>query len=101
MFRLLGLLKQWTFEPVVVAKQVCAIYAASKWHLDEIEVSKIKKAESDLYLSLDEEKTILDDITKNGKMSEVINNPQENYTKILIEANFANRKFRVWAVQKK
>jgi len=33
-------------------------------------------------------------IVENGKMLEVINNPKEQYTKILIEANFANRNFR-------
>ena len=33
-------------------------------------------------------------VVENGKMSEVINNPKENYTKILIEANFMNRKYR-------
>jgi len=33
-------------------------------------------------------------IIEDGKMSEVLKNPQDQYTKILIEANFANRKFR-------
>ena len=33
-------------------------------------------------------------LIENGKMLEVINNPKEQYTKILIEANFANRNFR-------
>ena len=34
-------------------------------------------------------------IVESGKMSEVMQNPQQKYTKILIEANFANRKFRI------
>lgn len=29
-----------------------------------------------------------------GKMADVLHNPQNNYTKTLIEANFANRKYR-------
>jgi len=33
-------------------------------------------------------------LVETGKMYEVIANPQEDYTKILIEANFANRNFR-------
>ena len=33
-------------------------------------------------------------VVENGKMSEVLENPQEEYTKILMEANFSNRKFR-------
>ena len=34
-------------------------------------------------------------IVENGKMSEVLDKPNEEYTKILIQANFSNRKFRV------
>ncbi len=33
-------------------------------------------------------------VVESGKMKEVINNPQEPYTKTLIDANFANREFR-------
>jgi len=33
-------------------------------------------------------------IVEEGRMSEVIRQPQKSYTKTLIEANFANRKFR-------
>ena len=33
-------------------------------------------------------------LIENGKMLAVIDNPKEQYTKILIEANFANRNFR-------
>ncbi|MDF1878824.1 ATP-binding cassette domain-containing protein [Sulfurimonas sp. SAG-AH-194-C20] len=34
-------------------------------------------------------------VVESGLMDEVINRPQQKYTKILIEANFANREFRV------
>ncbi len=34
-------------------------------------------------------------IIESGKMYEVMQNPKQEYTKILIEANFANRKFRI------
>ncbi|UCM99968.1 ATP-binding cassette domain-containing protein [Sulfurimonas sp. SWIR-19] len=33
-------------------------------------------------------------IVESGKMRDITDNPQEEYTKILIEASFANRKFR-------
>ena len=33
-------------------------------------------------------------LIENGKMAKVLQNPQEEYTKVLIDANFANRKFR-------
>lgn len=33
-------------------------------------------------------------VIESGEMAEVLQNPQESYTKILIEASFANRKFR-------
>lgn len=66
--RMMELLKQWVFEPITVAKQVCIIYAWSKWFLDSIELAKIKKFEHDLYVSLDEEKTILESIRKNKEL---------------------------------
>ncbi len=34
-------------------------------------------------------------LVESGSMDEIINSPKEEYTKTLIEANFANRKFRV------
>ena len=34
-------------------------------------------------------------IVESGLMDEVMNRPKEKYTKILIEANFANREFRI------
>ncbi len=33
-------------------------------------------------------------VVENGKMSDILKNPHAKYTKILIEANFANREFR-------
>jgi len=68
--RMMELLKQWVFEPISVPKQVCAIYAGTKWYLDSIKVENIKKFEKDLYLSLEEEKTILDSIEKDKQITE-------------------------------
>ena len=68
--RMMELLKQWVFEPVTVSEQVCAIYAWAKGYFDKIEVSKIKKCETDLYLSLEDEKTILESIRKEKKITD-------------------------------
>jgi F-type H+-transporting ATPase subunit alpha len=84
---MMELLKQGVFEPVTVAKQTCAIYAWAKGYFDEIEVSKIKKVEADLYLSLDEEKTILESITKDGKMSEDAENKLKEIISKVVELN--------------
>ena len=34
-------------------------------------------------------------VMESGEMSEILQNPQNEYTKTLIDANFANRKFRI------
>ncbi len=60
--RMMELLKQWVFEPITVEKQVCAMYAWTKWYMDSVEVSKIKKVERELYLALENEKNILESI---------------------------------------
>lgn len=68
--RMMELLKQWVFEPVSVEKQVCAIYAWAKWFLDTIDVSKVKKFEQDLYMTLEEEKTVLEIIKHKKEITE-------------------------------
>ena len=85
--RMMELLKQGVYEPVSVAKQTCAMYAWGKGFFDKIEVSKIKKAESDLYLSLDEEKTIIESIAKDGKMSEDAENKLKDVIAKVVELN--------------
>jgi F-type H+-transporting ATPase subunit alpha len=72
---------------VTVAKQVCAIYAGSKGHLDTIEVSKVKKFEKDLYLMLEEEKSILEAITKDKEMKEDTENKLVALIQKVIELN--------------
>lgn len=68
--RMMELLKQGVYEPVTVPKQVCAIYAGAKGHLDNIPAEKVKKFEQELYLTLDQEKSILDAITSEKAISE-------------------------------
>ncbi len=68
--RFLELLKQGVYAPITVPKQTCALYAWWKGYFDEIEVKNISKFEQDLYASLDNEKSILEDIAANKVMSE-------------------------------
>ncbi len=68
--RMMEVLKQDVYSPVPVPKQVCLLFAGWKGYLDSLAVDKILKFESELYTSLDDEKTILEDITKNKVMSE-------------------------------
>lgn len=68
--RMMQLLRQDVYSPVPVPKQVCALYAGGKGYIDQIPVAKVLKFESDLYAALDDEKTVLEDITKNKVMSE-------------------------------
>lgn len=85
--RMMELLKQWVFEPVIVEKQVAAIYAWSKWFFDEVEVSKISKAERDLYLALDDEGTILEAIRKDKEIKEETENKLKEVIKKVVELN--------------
>ena len=68
--RMIELLKQWVYSPISVPKQVCSIFAWARWYLDEIAVDKVKKFENDLYNALEDEKTILESITKEKQLTE-------------------------------
>lgn len=68
--RMMELLKQWVYAPVPVPKQVCVLYAGGKGYLDQVPVDKILKFEDNLYASLDEEKTILESIRSESKLTE-------------------------------
>ncbi len=68
--RMMELLKQGIYSPVNVEKQICAIYAWGKGYLDNIEASRVGKFEQDLYTSLEEEKTILESISKDKVITE-------------------------------
>lgn len=85
--RMMELLKQGVFEPVNVPKQVAAIYAGSKGYLDTIDVSKVKKFEKDLYLMLDEEKSILEAITRDKEIKEETENKLVEVIKKVVDLN--------------
>lgn len=79
--RMMELLKQDVYSPVVVEKQICSIFAGAKGHLDGIEASKVVKFEQDLYALLDEEKTILEAV----RAEKVISDDTEAKLKVVIE----------------
>ncbi len=85
--RMMELLKQWVFEPISVEKQVASIYAWSKWFFDKIEVSKIKKVEKELYLALDEEKTVLESIKKDKEIKEETEKKLKEVINKVVELN--------------
>jgi F-type H+/Na+-transporting ATPase subunit alpha len=68
--RMMELMKQGVYSPVIVPKQICAIYAGANGYLDVIPKAKVLKFESDFYTALDSEKTILEDIQKTKVISE-------------------------------
>lgn len=68
--RMMELLKQGLNSPIVVPKQVAALYAGGKGYLDSVAVNKVLKFEQDLYASLDEEKTVLAAITSEKNISD-------------------------------
>lgn len=53
--RMVELLKQDVYSPVVMEKQVCILYAGTKGFLDSIPVADIRKFEAALYSALDTE----------------------------------------------
>ncbi len=79
--RMMELLKQGVYSPVTVEKQICSIYAGAKGYLDQIETSKVTKFELDLYTSLEDEKSILESISK----EKVLNDESEAKLKTVIE----------------
>jgi F-type H+-transporting ATPase subunit alpha len=68
--RMMELLKQWVYSPISVPKQVCSIFAWARWYLDDITIDKVRKFENDLYNALEEEKTILESITKEKQLTD-------------------------------
>jgi F-type H+-transporting ATPase subunit alpha len=84
---MMNLLKQWIYSPISAPKQVCSIYAGSKGFLDTISADKVGKFEEELYAKLDEEKTILEDITKNKMYSDESVSKLEEIIKSIVEMN--------------
>lgn len=85
--RMMELLKQWVFEPITVEKQVAAFFAGSKGYLDAVEVAKIKKVEKELYLALDDEKTVLEAIAKDKEVKEDTEKKLVEMIKKVVELN--------------
>ncbi len=68
--RMVELLKQDVYSPVVMEKQVCILYAGTKGFLDTVPVADIKKFEEALYSALDTESSILETIRTSGKLED-------------------------------
>ncbi len=69
---MMEILKQPQWQPVWTEKQVCILYAGVNWYLDKISYSNIAEFEQNLYMSLEEDKTILESIRQNWKLDEEV-----------------------------
>ena len=84
---MMELLKQWVLSPISVEKQVCLMYAWTKWYLDDLDLSKIKKFEQDLFMALTQEKTVLESIVKNKELTSDAENILIENIKKVVELN--------------
>ena len=65
------ILKQDQYVPMDVSKQVAIIFAAANGLLDDVDTDKVKFFEAGLLESLENQHSgLLDEITKEGKISE-------------------------------
>jgi F-type H+-transporting ATPase subunit alpha len=68
--RMVEILKQDVYSPMVFEKQVCIIFAGSAGYLDKIDVKDLKKYEHDLSVALDREEKILSAIRESKDFSD-------------------------------
>ncbi len=68
--RMVEILKQDIYSPLSFEKQVAIIFAGNEGYLDGVELSQIKKFEEDLYIALEREETILDELKNSGGFSD-------------------------------
>lgn len=71
--RLIEILKQDQFEPLRVSQQIAIVYAATKGHLDDIDVDKIRQFEKELLSIISHQHpSLLDDIESKKKLEDNI-----------------------------
>lgn len=68
--RMVEILKQDVYSPIVFEKQVAIIFAGSAGYLDKIDVKDLKKYEHDLFTALDREEKILSSIRESKDFSD-------------------------------
>ncbi len=79
--KLTELLKQDQYSPLTVAEQVISVFTGVKGHLDDVDLSKIKKFEKDILEKIKSDKPeILDSIQASGKLEE---ETEKSLTKII------------------
>ena len=101
------ILKQNQYVPMSVEKQTAIIYAASKGHLDDLEISKVGTFESELLEDLDQNhRDVLESIVNEGKITkdneEKLDKSISNFKKVLvtnIDGKFKNHSGRIKSVK--
>tara|TARA_B100000029_G_scaffold129636_1_gene123144 strand:- start:2937 stop:4472 length:1536 start_codon:yes stop_codon:yes gene_type:complete len=69
--KLTELLKQDQYTPMTVAQQVIAVFSGVKGFLDDVDLSKIKNLEKEIYNEIKSSNSkIIDDINSTGKLEE-------------------------------
>ena len=77
--RMVEILKQNQYVPMNVEKQVAIIFAASKGHLDDLEINKVASFEADLFEYLDaNSRNLLDEIVKKEKITDELEEKLES-----------------------
>ena len=67
--RMVELLKQGIYAPIIAPKQVCSIYAGVHGHFDTVPLQQISVFEQNLYEALESEQAIITSIAKTGELS--------------------------------
>ena len=102
--KLTELLKQNQYSPLTVAEQVVSIFTGVSGYLDDIELNKIKKFESDLLEKIsNDHPDILENINTSGKLEDEIKNKLveiiELQKKVVNNAKFRRFKKRIKSVK--
>ena len=87
--KLTELLKQDQYSPMTVAEQVISVFTGVRGYLDDIELNKIKKFESDIIDKIKSEKPeIIDTIEASGKLEE---NTEKLLSKVIEDYKKGNK----------
>ena len=87
--KLTELLKQDQYSPMTVSEQVISVFTGVKGHLDDVELSEIKKFEKDIIEKVKSEKQeIIDSIQTSGKLEE---NTEKLLTHLIEEYKKSNK----------
>ncbi|MBW6516664.1 MAG: F0F1 ATP synthase subunit alpha [Candidatus Cloacimonetes bacterium] len=83
--RLIEILKQDQYQPLPIAKQIFIIFMANNGYLDDIEISKVKEVEKELFHTLDAEYTDFMKKLTTESLTDELKNQMHDICKKVIE----------------